>query len=547
MKSVFFRLLKLAAPYKWGMLLAAFFGFLTIGSSIGLMMTSAYIIAKAALHPTIAALQVGIVGVRFFGISRGIFRYLERIMSHEVTFKLLAQLRVWFYTAIEPLSPIRLQKYKSGDLLSRIISDINTLENFYIRVLAPPIVAVMISILMWILFGLFSWVFAALLFVFMLLAGIGVPLLTRTLSRGIGKKLIDLESELSVLTVEHIQGMPELLLFGQASSHLDQFFELNDRLTSLQRRRAQINALHDSLLNVLMNGAVFTLFWVAVPRVSAGLLDGVYLAVLALGAMAAFEAVLPLPHAAIHMQENLAAAERLFDMTDLQEAMSPSIQSYVPDYFDISFKNVTFTYESDEPPVLNDFNLNIPHGHKFAIVGASGVGKTTIAKVLMRFGEPHAGEILIGGLSQKNMSPQNLAELISYVPQNPYLFGGTIRDNLLLANPTASEHELEAACRHAHIYDFVQKVPDGFDTWIGEHGLRLSGGERQRLALARGLLKESPIYIFDEPTANVDGETGRRILKSLMQKHNQKTIIIISHDTESINQNLVDFDQLIRL
>ena len=541
MKSNFLRLLKLAAPFKWWMLLAAFFGFLTIGSSIGLMMTSAYIIAKAALHPTIAALQVGIVGVRFFGISRGLFRYLERLISHEVTFKLLAQCRVWFYTAIEPLAPARLQRYKSGDLLSRIISDINTLENFYVRVLAPPLVAVLISALMWILFGLFSWLFSAILFLFMLIAGVGVPLLTHVLGRGIGKKLVLLESELSTLTVEGVQGLPELLLFGHADTHLANVLKLNDQLTGLQRRQAQINALHETLIDLVKNGAVVTIFLVAVPHVSVGILNGVYLAVLVLGTMAAFEAVMPLPQAAVHLEENLAAAERLFEMTDMEHSIFSPIETSFPESFDISFRNVTFSYEADEEFVLENFNLDVPFGSKMAIVGPSGIGKTTIAKLLMRFWHAQSGEILIGGKFIQEFTQQQLAEIISYVPQNPYLFGGTIRENMLLAKPDATDEQLEFVCEKSHMMNFVKSLPEKFDTWIGEHGLRLSGGERQRLAIAQGLLKDASIFIFDEPTAHVDATTSFEIVSNVFQILSVKTILIISHDIGAIDHlNQID-------
>ncbi len=547
MTKTFIRLLKIAAPFKWWMLLAAFFGFLTVGSSVGLMMTSAYIIAKAALHPSIAALQVGIVGVRFFGISRGLFRYLERIISHKVTFKLLAQLRVWFFTAIEPLAPARLQRYKSGDLLSRILSDINTLENFYIRVLAPALVAILVSILMWFLFGIFSWLFSVVLLFFMAAAGLGVPFLTRLMSRGVGKKLVVLESELSTLAVEGIQGMPELLLFGQADSHLFDFLQWNDELTGLQRKRAQINALHDALVNLLMNGAVFSIFLLAIPHVHAGVLDGVYLAVLALGTMAAFEAVMPLPQAANHLEENLAAAERLFEMTDMDHPISTPISEIHPESFDIMFRNVSFRYAADEPFVLENFSLEIPQGRTVAIVGPSGIGKTTIANVLMRFWQPQSGEIRIGGQSIQKYSQQQLTDIISYVPQNLYLFGGAIRENLLLAKPNATNNEIEDVCEKTHILKFINSLPDGFDTWIGEHGLRLSGGERQRLALARGLLKDVPVYIFDEPTANVDGETTLEIMKTIFNSFGEKTILIISHDPKAVDYFHEKLDRLIAL
>ncbi|MBN1561526.1 thiol reductant ABC exporter subunit CydC [candidate division KSB1 bacterium] len=527
LKRTFLHLVKLARPYKWQILLATCLGFLTVGSGVGLMMTSAYLIARAALRPSIAALQVAITGVRFFGISRGLFRYLERLVAHDVTFKLLAQLRVWFYRAIEPLAPAGLARYKSGDLLSRIMADIHTLENFYLRVFAPPAVAILTSILMWFLFGLFSWIFSVILLCSMLLAAVGLPLLTWALCRGMGTRLVQLESELSVLAVESLQGMAELLAFNQETAHIAQFARLNSELTGLQRRRARILAAHESLGGLLMNVAVLAIFFAAVPQVTVGWLDGVYLALLALGTMAAFEVMAPLPLAVVHLEESLAAAQRLFDITTEQVVVEPTAGPAVSS-FDIAFRQVNFTYEPDEAKVLRNFDLDIPFGSKIVIHGPSGIGKTTIASLLMRFWAPQSGEIAIGGVPLEHFPRQVLSEMISYVPQNPYLFSATIRENLLLARPDATEDDLAAACQKAQIDDFVRALPDGFDTWIGEHGLRLSGGERQRLAMARGLLKEAPIYIFDEPVANVDEGRAEKMMQFLMGL--EKTVILIMHD-----------------
>jgi ATP-binding cassette subfamily C protein CydC len=209
MKSPFLRLLKIASSYKGWMMLAAVLGFLTIGSGIGLMMTSAYIIAKAALQPSIAELQIGIVGVRFFGIARGLFRYLERYVSHEVTFRLLAKFRVWFYRAVEPLAPARLIQYKSGDLLTRVVADVESLQHIFVRVIAPLFVAIMISLLMWVLFGIFNIIFSLLLMAFFLIAGVGLPLLIRIPSNRIGRDLISLRSQLNTMAIDATQGMAE--------------------------------------------------------------------------------------------------------------------------------------------------------------------------------------------------------------------------------------------------------------------------------------------------------------------------------------------------
>lgn len=529
MKHTFKRLVRLSLPYKWWMVLAAFIGFLTVGSSVGLLMTSAYIIAKAALQPSIAELQVAIVGVRFFGISRGLFRYLERLISHNVTFKLLAKFRIWFFRALEPLAPARLQPYKSGDLLARAVSDINTLEHFYVRVLAPPLVAVLTSLLMWLLFGLYSWWFAWIVCASLALAGVGVPWLTLKTSRGLGNQLVDLHSKLSIMAVESTQGLPELLMFGQAEPHHQEWRRLNNRLIRLQHRQAVLFALHEALIGLLMNAALFSLFVVAAPQVQNNALSGIALTVLVLGTMAAFEAVMPLPAAAVRLEESLRAAERLFEITEAEPPIiSPAQPSPRLRKFDISFEHVSFAYESHQP-VLMDISFQVKDGERLLVTGASGSGKSTLANLLLRFWEVSSGRIRIGGHDIREFSQQELAELISYVPQQPYLFTGTLRDNLRLAHPGATEHEMQRVCRMVKLGEFISHLPDGYDTWIGEYGLRLSGGERQRLAMAQGLLKPSHLLILDEPTAHLDAENARNILHSVLLEE-VRSIIIISHE-----------------
>lgn len=512
------------------MLLAALLGFLTVGSGIGLMMTSAYIIAKAALHPSIAELQVAIVGVRFFGISRGVFRYLERYVSHEITFKLLAKFRVWFYRAVEPLAPARLMRYKSGDLLARLVADVESLEHIYIRVLAPPVIALMISLLMWILFGWINIIFSLLLMAFFLAAGVGVPILIRRLSKQTGRKLIELRSELNALAIDGVQGMAELLVFGQAKRHLEKFDALNREYITLQRRMTLISGLHESLIGLLMNFAVLSIMIAAIPLVSASVLDGVYLAVLTIGTMAAFEAVLPLPVAVQHLESSLKASERLFEITDTQPPVpEPVTPLSAPKNFSLSAKALTFYYLPDEAPVLKNITFELPEGGALAIVGPSGTGKTTLLNLLLRFWDYEEGSLCIGGKDIRNFTSEQVRGWLSVVSQNTHLFNGTVRENLLLGNPAAGEKDIFSALEQAQIREFVEHLPQGLDTWIGEQGLQLSGGERQRLAIARALLKNAPLMTFDEPTANLDALTEREIFNTIWQLAKQKTTLVITH------------------
>ena len=548
MSSTARRLLRLAAPFWRQMALAVLLGFATIGSSIGLMATSGYLIAKASLQPSIAELQVAIVGVRFFGIARGVARYLERLVSHNVTFRLLARLRVWFYGALEPLAPARLMQYPSGDLLARIVADIETLENFFLRVLAPPLVAVLVALLAGFLLGSFGPLLAVALWAFYLLAGLGLPLLARALSRDAGQRLVRIRSDLNSVLVDGIQGVADLLAFGGEVRHLDKVGELSQGLLGLQRQMARVGALQSAMSGLLMNLATLAVLIVAISLVSAGRLDGVYLALLVLVVIASFEAVLPLPQAFQYLENSLEAARRLFEIVDAEPAvMDPPSPVPVPEGFSLRVESLRFAYHQGAPCTLDGVSFDLPEGKCVAVVGPSGAGKTTLVHLLLRFWEYEGGHLLWDGCELQHLGQEDLRRQVAVVSQRTYLFNATVRDNLLLALPPASgdgslpavphathpgenaEAEMIEAARKAQIHEFIRTLPEGYDTWIGEQGLQLSAGQRQRLALARAILRGAPLLILDEPTANLDALTERKVMASLQALMAGRTTLLITH------------------
>jgi ATP-binding cassette subfamily C protein CydC len=462
MTRTFWRLLKLAAPFwKW-MSLAAVLGFATIGSSIGLMTASAYIIAKAALQPSIADLQVAIVGVRFFGIARGVFRYLERLVSHQVNLRLLARLRVWFYASLEPLAPARLARYRGGDILSRIVGDIETLEHFYVRVFAPPVVAALVAVVMWFFMGRYDPRLGVTTLVFLALAGIGVPILTRALSRGLGRRLVAVRSELNVALVDGVQGVAELLTFGADERQGARVAALSRESAALQERMARIGGLGGSLTGLLMNLATLAALVVAIPLVTTGELDGVFLAVIALAVIASFEAVVPPPSAALYLGNSLEAGRRLFEIVDAEpEVRDPPGLSPAPRDYGLWLKEVRFCYQPDGPPALDGVSFHLPHGGSLAVVGPSGAGKSTLVNLLLRFWDYDAGHITLGGRELRAYQGEDLRGMIGVVSQHTHLFNATVRDNLLLARPDAGQIDVERAAREAQIHDFVASLPDG--------------------------------------------------------------------------------------
>jgi thiol reductant ABC exporter CydC subunit len=530
--KTFWRLLKLTLPFKWWIALAVLLGFATIGSAIGLMATSAYLISAAALHPPISALQLSIVGVRFFGLSRGVFRYLERLVSHQVTFRLLARLRVWFYQAVEPLAPARLMQYRSGDLLSRIVTDVESLQHFYIRVIAPPIVAGSVILLMWFFMASFEVRLAVVTVIFLLLVGLGLPLLTRPLSRGLGHRLATGRAELNVALVEGVQGAGELLIAGREATHQKRVQTLSRNLVKLQERETWINGLQTALAGLLINWSTLVILLIAIPLVNQGRLEGVYLAVLVLAGIASFEAVTPLPEAWQHLESSLAAARRLFELVDTEPVvpeLSTEASSPTPKDFSLSVRNLSFYYNTDARPALDNISFTLSPGQKLAIVGPSGAGKSTIVNLLLRFWDYQNGEIRLGGYDLRQYQPDDVRRMMSVVSQHPHLFNDTVRGNLWLARPEASETELIRAAQQAQIHDFIQDLPHGYDTWLGEQGLRLSGGQRQRLAIARALLKEAPILILDEATANLDPLVEQEIMQTIHSLLSGRTVLIITH------------------
>jgi ABC-type multidrug transport system fused ATPase/permease subunit len=384
-----------------------------------------------------------------------------------------------------------------------------------------------------------------------LLMGGGIPLLSRLLSRGPGGRLGAARAELNATLVDGIQGVADLVAFGQEAAQVARVRATSADLIAAQTRLAGVSAL-TAALGVLLSGlGVLVVLGLAIPSVSAGRIAGVNLAVLALAAAASFEAVLPLPLAAQYWESCVAAAGRILGIGDWKleagswklgagneerdlrlspfnlQSSIPNPQSPIPE---ITIENLSFRYVPDEPPALADVTFTVPAGGRVTVMGPSGAGKTTLVNLLARFWDYDEGSIRLGGRELRDIPPETVRDMIGVVTQSTYLFNASVRDNLWLARPEATQAEIEAAARQTQIHDFIISLPQGYDTWIGEQGLRLSGGERQRLAIARALLRNSPILILDEPTANLDALTEAAVLDTLEKLMIGRTTLIISHN-----------------
>ena len=527
---VLLRLVRFLKAHRLHLSLAILLGVATVVGNVGLLATAAYVISAAALMPLLAALAGPIYLVRLFGVGRAAARYAERMVSHSLTFKLLADLRTWFYARMEPLAPTRLLRYRTGDLLSRIVKDVDELENVYLRVVSPVVVAVIVSLLTCLLFYVFGPSLAFVSLGFLAVAGVGVPLLVRALTRGLGRRQLKLRAELNSRIVDDIQGVQDLLAFGQEHDRLREICALNRRLDRVQKRMAFITGLQNALGDLIMNLAMLAILALSIPLVAGGELPGVYLAFLALVILGSFEAVHPLGTAFQFLGRSVEAGKRLFEVVDAEpEVTDPPRPLPPPKAQALEFDGVSFGYEKDGPPVLEDVTFALTPGKRVAVVGPSGAGKSTLVHLLLRFWDPSGGEVRLGGRDIREYTQEDLRREFAVVSQDTHVFNGTLRTNLLLAKQRATDEELESVLGRAQLSKLVERLPNGLDGPLGEQGLSLSGGERQRLAFARALLKGAPLLVLDEPTANLDPITERGLLDTTYELMRDRATLVVTH------------------
>lgn len=535
------RVIRLTSPFKGRLAVSGAAGFATIASSIGLLTTSAYLISKAALQPPILDLAVAIVGVRFFAIARAVLRYGERLVTHDLSFRLLADLRVKVAEAVMRLAPAGLEGFRSGDLLSRITRDVDALQQVFIRVLMPPLVAVPVVALAGVIGGVLVPPVGVVVVAVVTVSGVAIPWLTGRLGEVAARTTAQDRAALSTAVVDLVEGAQEIIASGRQGDFIERLDTIEARSRERERKTAWLEGVGSGAVLLMTGVGVVLALAVAIPAVAGGRLDGVDLAVVAMLVLASFEAVATLPEAFQHLGSSLESARRLFAILDatapVEDPPYPKPLSVGP----VEFTDAWLRYGPDEPWVLRGIDLAIGVGRRVAIVGESGVGKSTIAEVMVRFRDLDRGTYTVGGVDVRECRGDDVRTVIGLVDDAAHVFQVSVRENLWLGKPDAGDDELLEALRRVGLDGWASELPDGLDTRIGPD--LISGGQRRRLALARALLADFPILVLDEPTAGLDEATAAAVTADYLAATRGRTIVLITHRLEGLE----DMDDIVVL
>ncbi|MCK1819273.1 thiol reductant ABC exporter subunit CydD [Streptomyces sp. XM83C] len=525
------RVRALSGARRGRMALALLLGSLALGSAVGLMATSGWLISRAAQQPPVLYLMVAVTATRAFGIGRSVFRYAERLVSHDAVLRTLAETRVAVYRRLERLAPAGLRGTRRGDLLTRLVADVDALQDYWLRWLLPAGAAVAVSAVS---VGFTAWLLpeaGAVLAAGLLAAGLGVPLLTGAVARHAERRLAPARGQLATRVTDLLTGTAELTVAGALPSREAETRRADSVLTRIASRAATATALGDGLTALVSGLTVAGAALTGARAVADGRLDGVLLAVVVLTPLAAFEAVLGLPLAVQYRQRVRRSAERVYDVLDSPEPVREPQQPAQPptDPFPVVLEGLTARHAGQERDALAGVDLTLGRGRRVAVLGASGAGKTTLAQVLLRFLDASAGRYTVGGVAADSLDGDAVRRIVGLCAQDAHLFDSTLRENLLLAKKDATEEELRGVLARARLLEWVDGLPDGLDTLVGEHGARLSGGQRQRLALARALLADFPVLVLDEPAEHLDLPTADALTADLLAATEGRTTLLITH------------------
>ncbi|WP_406452382.1 thiol reductant ABC exporter subunit CydD [Streptomyces sp. NBC_00876] len=525
------RVREAAGAQRRRLALALLLGSLALGSAVGLMAVSGWLISRASEQPPVLYLMVAVTATRAFGIGRAVFRYAERLVSHDAVLRMLAELRVAVYRSLERIAPAGLRRTRRGDLLSRLVADVDTLQDYWLRWLLPAGTAVVVGVAS---AGFTGWMLpeaGLVLAAGLLLAGVGVPLVSGACARHAERRLAPARADLATRITDLLGGTAELTVAGALPGRSARTREADGALTRIAARAATATALGGGLTALIAGLTVVAVALVALPAVADGRLAGVELAVVVLTPLAAFEAVTGLPLAAQYRQRVKRSAERVYEVLDAPVPVrEPAVPAEAPaSPFPLEVRGLSARYPGAGHDALDSVDLTLEAGRRIAVVGTSGSGKTTLAQVLLRFLDAREGTYRIGGVEVSSLDGDTVRQLVGLCAQDAHIFDSSIRENLRLARTGATEAELCDALARARLLGWAEALPDGLDTLVGEHGARLSGGQRQRLALARALLADFPVLVLDEPAEHLDLPTADALTADLLAATRGRTTVLITH------------------
>ncbi|EKO3964570.1 cysteine/glutathione ABC transporter ATP-binding protein/permease CydC [Vibrio fluvialis] len=524
--------LKLYKKHWFGLTLGMLLAFVTLCASIGLLTLSGWFLSAAAVagltiaRETFNYMLPGAF-VRGFAMGRTAGRWGERVVSHNATFKLLTDLRIFFFEKLAPMIPGRVSNLRDADLLNRLVADIDAMDHVYLRLISPVTVGVLgIAALT----GLLCWFDMALgltLGGVLLVLLLVWPVMFYKLGKRNGAELTQHKAEMRVATLDWLQGYSELTIFGAESRYRDAIYAAQEKLLANQKVNASFTGLASALLLLANGWTLVLMLWLAADGVNGQAPDPM-IALVVFATMASVELLMPIAGAFQHLGQTLTSARRLNEIILSEpDVKFPSEETRHSGQFDISFENLTFNYSGGEQPALKDVSLTIPAGNKVAIVGQTGSGKSTLIQLLCRYWDAQQGDIRIAGTRLQEWKESDLRAAISVVSQRVDILNGSLRDNLIMAKPTANDNELSAMLERVGLSKLLEAP--GLDAWLGDGGRQLSGGEKRRIGIARALLHNGPILLLDEPTEGLDKQTEQQIMALFKSHFENKTVIFITH------------------
>jgi ATP-binding cassette, subfamily C, bacterial CydC len=503
-------------------------GTLTILSNMGMLSTSSILISRAALHPDVLDLMVLIVAVRFFSLSRGVFRYSERLFSHHTTFKILSSIRTWFYKNFNENYSENNRQFKTGEIYTNLANDVDSLKEFYLRGVSPIVTALLTGLATSMFLSYFSMVLTFTYLIFFFLLGFLLPISLFKLKNNLIKEEGTLKKGVNLVLLDMLKGTMEISLYSLKEDFTKKYNSLSEELAKIQKAKNFITVLGDNIYGLSVSLLVVLSLFEITPMVTGGSLSGVYYAMLPLAIMASFEALIPMPNILYKFREAIDAGKNIFSVIDLSENSTIHKGASV-NSFHLLADSLTVLDETCREYIIKDISFDLPPGKKLALVGLSGSGKSTILKALLGFINYHSGDIRLGCNSYSSMNTENIRDCFTYLEQNPYIFDVSIKENLLIADSNGDSSGLTDTLEKMQIMGLIKQLPMGIDTVLGQNGSKVSGGERQRLALVRTFLKDSPIILLDEPTAGLDVSLEKKLIDSIHRNIENKSCLWVTH------------------